>query len=105
MVRTEGGQMTNEEAIRVLKNAAWFGSDKDRERTEDAVGRAVEALKKQIPMHPVQSKEPRSGMGYDYYDWACPTCGCFLAFEPAKIGPHHCICGQLINWGGNNDSE
>lgn len=36
--------MTNEEAICVLKNAAWLGSDKDRKATEEAVNMAIEAL-------------------------------------------------------------
>lgn len=30
--------MTREEAIEVLKNAAWLGTDKDREQTEQEVG-------------------------------------------------------------------
>lgn len=51
-----------------------------------------------IPKRPVKSKEPRYGMGYDYYDWVCPTCGRFLAYEPNEEGiPKRCQnCGQLI---------
>lgn len=60
---------------------------------------AVDAMKKQIPQKPVKSKEARYGMGYAYYDWVCPTCGNFLAFEPEKKGNHHCKCGQAIDWG------
>lgn len=59
---------------------------------------AVEAMKKQIPVKPVKSKEPRYGMGYVYHDWVCPSCGEFLAPEPAKTGSHHCRCGQVIDW-------
>ena len=59
---------------------------------------AVEALEKQIPKKPVQDKKPRYGMGYEYYDWVCPTCGCFLAHEPQRKGNHHCVCGQAIDW-------
>ena len=66
---------------------------------EWAVEIAVEAMKKQFPMHPAKSKKPRYGMGYEYYDWVCPTCGCFLVPEPQKIGNHHCKCGQAIDWG------
>lgn len=36
--------MTREEAIEVLRNTAWFGFDKDREATEEAVDMAIEAL-------------------------------------------------------------
>lgn len=67
----------------------------------DACDTAIEALEKQIPKKPVKSKKPRCGMGYDYYDWECPTCGSFLAFEPdldrlKKV--HHCKCGQAISY-------
>lgn len=59
-----------------------------------------------IPKRPVKSKEPRYGMGYDYYDWVCPTCGRFLAYEPNEEGiPKRCQnCGQLIlrDGGGRN---
>lgn len=61
---------------------------------------AVDALKKQIPVKPVKSKEERCGMGYVYHDWICPTCGRFLAHEPEKSGNHHCKCGQAIDWEG-----
>ena len=36
--------MTNEEAIYVLKNTAWLGTDYSRERTEEAVDMAIQAL-------------------------------------------------------------
>ena len=48
---------------------------------------------------PVKDKEhPRYGMGYEYNDWICPTCGFFLAFEPAfNLIPRRCQnCGQLL---------
>lgn len=63
-----------------------------------ALDMAIDALKKQIPVKPVKSKDPRYGMGYEYYDWECPTCGGFLAPEPARSGDHHCKCGQAIDW-------
>ena len=40
--------MTNEEAINVLQNTAWLGTEKDREEVEKAVELAVEALKVQL---------------------------------------------------------
>lgn len=36
--------MNREEAIYILKNAAWLGTDEDREETEQAVEMAIEAL-------------------------------------------------------------
>lgn len=66
---------------------------------DDAIELAVDALRKQIPQKPVQSKEPRFGMGYEYHDWYCPTCGCFLAPECGHSGNlHHCECGQKLDW-------
>ena len=40
--------MTKDEAVYRLKNAAWLGSDEDREATEQAVEMAVEALSADI---------------------------------------------------------
>ena len=66
-----------------------------------AVEIAVDAMKKQIPVKPVKSKTARYGMGWDYHDWECPTCGAFLAPEPTTNGEHHCECGQAIDWEDN----
>lgn len=53
---------------------------------------------KDIPKMVEQYKEPRFGMGYEYYDWKCPTCKKFLAYEPNIDGiPKRCPnCGQAI---------
>jgi hypothetical protein len=69
-----------------------------RELHDESVELAVDALRKQIPQKPVQSKEPRFGMGYEYHDWVCPTCGKYLAPEPTYKGNHHCECGQKLDW-------
>ena len=69
-----------------------------RELHDESIKLAVDALRKQIPQKPVQSKETRYGMGYEYHDWCCPTCGRFLAPEPTYKGDHHCKCGQNIDW-------
>lgn len=37
--------MTRDEAITVLLNVAWLGTDEERERIEEAVSMAIEALK------------------------------------------------------------
>ena len=40
--------MTNDEAIYTLKNTAWLGWDKQKEKVTEAVRMAVEALKVQL---------------------------------------------------------
>ena len=51
--------MTSEEAIHRLKNAAWLGTDKDREKTEQAVDMAIDALK-QTAWIPVEERLPKA---------------------------------------------
>ena len=91
--------MTLDEAIQRLEVHKEYISPHGR-FTKEAIDMAIESLEKQIPKKPVKSKKPRYGMGYDYYDWECPTCGSFLAFE-SDLGRlkkiHHCKCGQAIN--------
>lgn len=98
--------MTNDEAIKaievvrnvILKDPSWLKSFVDK--VDEACDMAINALKKQIPVKPVKSKEERYGMGYVYHDWVCPSCGKFLAYEPEESGCHHCKCGQAIDWKG-----
>lgn len=94
--------MTKEEAVARIKDHIEIHRYHGRNAVKifEALNMAIESLEKQIPKKPVKSKKPRYGMGYDYYDWECPTCGNFLAFESdfgrlKKI--HHCKCGQAIN--------
>lgn len=89
--------MSNQEITNELQSAIDLIIQTTTEIDPWAVEIAVEALEKQIPKKPEKSKIPRYGMGYAYYDWCCPTCGRFLAFEPSK-GDHHCYCGQAIDW-------
>lgn len=69
------------------------------EYIDDAVSMLKEH-EKDIEKRPIQNKDhPRFGMGYEYYDWICPTCRGFLAFETdeehiPKRCPH---CGQAVN--------
>lgn len=92
--------MKNEEAIKILQVAKAEIEWSAPLDYQEALDMAIESLEKQIPKKPVKSKKPRYGMGYDYYDWECPTCGSFLAFE-SDLGRlkkiHHCKCGQAIN--------
>jgi hypothetical protein len=61
---------------------------------------AIKSLEKDAPKAPKKSDTPRYGMGYEYYDWCCPSCGKFLAYEcdPEREKIHHCRCGQRLKW-------
>lgn len=79
--------MTNEEAIYVLKNAAWLGSDKDRKATEEAVNMAIEALSDRtgewiystkqleiVPMWECSCCRIRAAKKFNF----CPNCGAIM---------------------------
>lgn len=72
----------------------------ERCKLSKAFDLAIDSMKKQLPVKPVKSETPRYGMGYEYHDWECPTCGNFLALEFTNKGNHHCKCGQAIDWEG-----
>ena len=95
--------MTKEYAIQFLTDISWkLGKDGDKMRE------AIDVLagnKKDIPVAPARSKQLRYGMGYEYYDYECPACGYFLAFEPEgdrykrNEVKYRCLnCGELIDW-------
>lgn len=88
--------LTPNEAIERLEQMIKWGDT--YEVDEDACKLAIKALQKDIPIKVAKDKEPRFGMGYEYYDWVCPTCGWYLAPEPAiKNIPRRCgYCGQLL---------
>lgn len=74
-----------------------------RIKVGQAITEAIELLKrfeaKETPMRPVKDKKnPRFGMGNEYYDWMCPVCEWFLAFEPAyERIPNRCPhCNQKL---------
>lgn len=78
---------------------------------EEVVDKIIEEDKKgieeEMPKLPSQPEElHRCGMGEFYHDYGCPTCGYFLAYEPAgevlirdKEITRCQHCGQLIRWG------
>ena len=90
--------MNIEKAIDLLDNLVGMIDDNQENDYDTAFHMAIDALNKQIPVKPVKSKTARYGMGWDYHDWECPTCGAFLAPEPTTNGDHHCKCGQAIDW-------
>ena len=75
-----------------------------REIHDDSVELAVDALRKQIPQKPAKSKVLRRDINnYEWYDWYCPTCGCFLVSGCGHSGNlHHCECGQKLDWSEND---
>lgn len=61
------------------------------------LGKVVDTFN--TPTPPIQDMDhPRSGMGYEYYDWLCPNCHKFVAYEPNIQGiPKRCQeCGQAL---------
>ena len=96
--------MKPEEAIKMLKYNSnvihkTINGETDINEVE-ALDMAISALEKQIPKKAVRDERFRYGMRYEYYDWACPTCGRLLAFECDinRSNIHHCRCGQAIDW-------
>ena len=81
--------------------------------TEKAIqGSKIEAgnpkelpISKDVILYPFKHPIPRSGMGYDYYDFFCPRCEGFLEPEPKGMEMikegylTRCpYCGQLLEW-------
>ena len=77
--------MTKQDAIQYIRNAAWLGSNADRDKVEEAVEMAVEALKKQMPKKAELDVEE---------DLICPVCGSDVEWK------RYCEeCGQRIDTG------
>ena len=74
--------MTAQEAIEILRNVAWLGSDADRERTEEAIEVALDALDKRIPMKPMVSINVCNNNLRHLY---CPTCGSCLGMISKRL--------------------
>ena len=93
--------MTSEEAIMELKRFSGTTQLRLSANFWEALNMAIKALEKDTPKAPKQSDIPRYGMGYEYYDWYCPTCNKFLAHEcdSERHRIHHCECGQRLDWG------
>ena len=96
--------MTSEEAINIIKSECYVFNPLNFDRStriNTALDMAIQALEKDTPKAPKQSDIPRYGMGYEYYDWYCPTCNKFLAHEcdSERHRIHHCECGQRLDWG------
>lgn len=83
--------MTTHEAIKILRNTAWLGTNEDREKTEQAIEVVAEALdqeqkrgkwldKRELYKTAVCSEclkvtmQEKWGVELRYYDY-CPNCG------------------------------
>lgn len=90
-------RMTNEEAIELLQNVAWLGSDNGT-YVYEALEMAIKALEKQIPKKAVKSNMFHE-IGF------CPNCNepirsrtCFKS-TVGKIYISWCSeCGQAVDW-------
>ena len=96
--------MTSEEAINIIKSECYVFNPLNFDRStriNTALDMAIQALEKDTPKAPKQSDIPRYGMGYEFYDWYCPTCNKLLAHEcdSERHRIHHCECGQRLDWG------
>lgn len=91
-------QMPEEPPSECDDTEEWFDTDR---KIRSAFRMAIKALEKDIPKAPKKSDIPRYGMGYEYYDWYCPTCNIFLAYECDEERQHiyRCErCGQRLDW-------
>lgn len=60
--------MTKDEAIYVLKNAAWLGSEEQAEKVSEAVRLAIEALKRETSGDAIDRQEAiRIASGYCHF--------------------------------------
>lgn len=87
--------MTNDDAIYVLKNTAWLGWDKQKEKVTEAVRMAIEALKRETSGDAIDRQAAiRIASGYCH-----PT---NIAKELAKlpsVQPETCEgCKHLDKW-------
>lgn len=95
--------MMLDEIVNILKK---LYAETDDAKCKIALMCAIEKVSKDIPKFPVKlMSQPRYGMGYEYFDYTCPTCGSFLAFEPEgnrrkehKVQTRCEDCGQIIDW-------
>lgn len=67
--------MNTHEAIKILRNTAWLGTNEDREKTEQAVEVVAEALQQE----PICCKDCKHWHGWDNGTGIChrSTNGCF----------------------------
>lgn len=68
------------------------------------------ALEKQIPKKPVVQENKCFEGSTDDFTFICPVCNRTICSQPedseiadfVKENYHHCICGQILDWGEAN---
>ena len=101
--------MKYEEAIDILTYQALVlgrasgKSTLERSRIE-ALGKAVEAIEKQIPKKPIYNDYGYNGFDEFLPNCAkCPNCGREIPYGTWSYeDSHHCECGQALDWGEEN---
>ena len=79
-------KITVEEAIEVLRNAAFLGTEEALQKDNDAVEMAIEALEKNIPKKPFYNSPNET--------WYCTVC-----HRAVSVVQKHCeYCGKVIDW-------
>lgn len=83
--------MTAKEAIEILKNAAWLGTNTDREQVEEAVHVAIAALEKEVwkEEHPVSPMHIKKHSDPPTEDISCVYCN------------NRMSCYRYITWLGD----
>lgn len=64
----------------------------DMDKDEELRYVCLKALEKQIAKKPWSQADDDTCL---YYHNECPCCGRWLS---ERIKPHHCVCGQAIDW-------
>ena len=100
--------MTKEEAIEILNNVAWLGTNEDRVKTEEAVAMAIQALEHAptIEAEPVRHGEWIRHREQLVYVSECSVCG-QKYFNPFVQSPgNYCSnCGSKNVGGELNETQ
>ena len=100
--------MTYEEALDRAFASDWehhFKYGDDNVKREEAKQMIIEACKRSEPKRPTRQKagyyikDLKNGESVEIFLYYCPYCG--RALE--SLTPHHCKCGQAIDWSDSND--
>ena len=95
--------MTNQEAFdraTIIHDTLTTGKDltiKFNSKNVEWIIKAAEALEKQIPKSVEAIPQDDEGI---YMQYICPNCERHLSYgNPTPFDkPHHCRCGQAIDW-------
>ena len=88
--------MDTQRAIEMLEYAQTAYDPCSYGAVKIAIDKALEALRKQIPIEPLvwEEKYYYSPTPNDDWGYECPCCG----NREIDYPEHHCTCGQALNW-------